>query len=73
MYVKVLNLFLLHVNRLKSRLTEELIRHAVIVPLDEEHFDLETIVFMKLAWSFFFMGVNFARFNVNMTREYGKI
>lgn len=39
--------FLIHVNRLEPRLTEEAKRHAIIDSLAQKRFNLETIVFLN--------------------------
>lgn len=43
--------FLLHVNILKPRLTEERKRYVVIASLSEEKSDSEISAFLKTAWS----------------------
>lgn len=50
----VANIFLLHINRLESRLTEETKKQAVIVLLVDELSILQTAAFLKLAKSFVF-------------------
>lgn len=48
------NSFLLHGNMSEHRVMEEMKRHAVIVPLDEENSNLETAAFLKLGRQFVF-------------------
>lgn len=46
-HIMITDHFLIHINRLEPRLTEETKRHAIIDSLAQKRFNLETVVFLN--------------------------